>query len=288
MGSVLVQLCVSGLAMGFIYALVGIEYMLIWNSTGLLNFSHDKIIMLGGYVFIGTFLMDFNMGFGASIAGAILTVALFGVAIALMIFIPLRNKTRLCAIIATVMLGKILNEGARLIWGPVPLQAKGFMSGSFKLGGIVLPKANVYIIIVGTLIVVGLQLFMKKTKRGKAMKCVAQNKTAATLMGINVAQNMALTIAMSFGLCTVIGILSAPLFTVSQNMATMVGLKGFAASIIGGFGFLPGAIAGGLIVGIMENLSCLVFPSTYKDVVAFVLLIIFLMFKPNGIFNKTK
>lgn len=280
------QLLISGIAMGFVYGLVGIEYTLIWNSTGLLNFSHERIIMLGAYVFAGTMIRDLALGIVPGIAGVLLFIILFAILIALAIFIPLRNMSRMCAIMATVMLGNIINEGVRLFYGPEAMTVKGFLSGTVRVGTMVIARGYVAIIIVSLLILGLLTLFMKKTKTGKAMRCVATNKRAAALMGIDVQRNMVVTIAISFLICCVIGVMVIPLYSVNQTMATMISLKGFAAGVIGGFGYLPGAIVGGLIIGVIENIGGMIFPSTFKDVVAFVFLIAVLLIKPSGVLGK--
>ncbi|MCI9161749.1 MAG: branched-chain amino acid ABC transporter permease [Lachnospiraceae bacterium] len=284
--TMVIQLLVSGIAMGFVYALVSIEYTLIWNSMGLLNFGHEKIIMLGAYIYAGTMIMDMGMGYIPGIAGAVFLVAVLGVAVAVGIFIPLRNMNRLCAIMATVMVGNIINEAVRLFYGPEAMTVKGFMNGMFRVGSLAVARAYIYIIGISLAIVILLELFMRKTKTGKAMRCVASNKTAASLMGIDVRRNMAITTAISFAICCILGIAVIPVFSVSSTMATMISLKGFAAGVIGSFGSLPGAIVGGLILGIMENIAGMVFPSTFKDVVAFVFLIAVLMVKPTGLLGK--
>ena len=284
--TMVIQLLVSGIAMGFVYALVSIEYTLIWNSMGLLNFGHEKIIMLGAYIYAGTMIMDMGMGYIPGIAGAVFLVAVLGVAVAVGIFIPLRNMNRLCAIMATVMVGNIINEAVRLFYGPEAMTVKGFMNGMFRVGSLAVARAYIYIIGISLAIVILLELFMRKTKTGKAMRCVASNKTAASLMGIDVRRNMAITTAISFAICCILGIAVIPVFSVSSTMATMISLKGFAAGVIGSFGSLPGAIVGGLILGIMENIVGMVFPSTFKDVVAFVFLIAVLMVKPTGLLGK--
>lgn len=286
--TMVIQLLVSGIAMGFVYALVSIEYTLIWNSMGLLNFGHEKIIMLGAYIYAGTMIMDLGMGFIPGIAGALVLVAALGVAVAVGIFIPLRNMNRLCAIMATVMVGNITGEAVRLFYGPEAMTVKGFMNGMFRVGNLAIARAYIYIIGISLTIVILLELFMKKTKTGKAMRCVASNKTAASLMGINVRRNMAITTAISFAICCILGIAVIPVFSVSSTMATMISLKGFAAGVIGSFGSLPGAIVGGLILGIMENIAGMVFPSTFKDVVAFIFLIAVLLVKPTGVLGKEK
>ena len=284
--TMVIQLLVSGIAMGFVYALVSIEYTLIWNSMGLLNFGHEKIIMLGAYIYAGTMIMDMGMGYIPGIAGAVFLVAVLGVAVAVGIFIPLRNMNRLCAIMATVMVGNIINEAVRLFYGPEAMTVKGFMNGMFRVGSLAVARAYIYIIGISLAIVILLELFMRKTKTGKAMRCVASNKTAASLMGIDVRRNMAITTAISFAICCILGIAVIPVFSVSSTMATMISLKGFAAGVIGSFGSLPGAIVGGLILGIMENISGMVFPSTFKDVVAFVFIISVIIVNPTGLLGK--
>ncbi|WP_418746437.1 branched-chain amino acid ABC transporter permease [Frisingicoccus sp.] len=285
---ILIQLIVSGIAMGFIYALVGIEYTLIWNASGVLNFSHDKLITLGAYIFGGTYILGLGMGYGPGIILSLITVALIGLVIARAIFIPLRNMTMIYTIMATVMLGKIIIEFVRLFWGPVPFSVPGFLIGTVKIGSVVISIANIAIIIVAALCVGALQLFLYKTKPGKAMRCVAQNRNASQLMGIDVKHVMMITVAISMMICCLIGLLVSPLLNISTTMSNMIGLKGFAAGVIGGFGYLPGAIIGGLVIGIIENLASMVLPSVYKDIVAFVLLVAFLLIRPKGITGKTR
>ena len=288
MVGILIQLIVSGIAMGFIYALVGIEYTLIWNASGVLNFSHDKLITLGAYIFGGTYIIGLGMGYVPGIILSLITVALIGLVIARVIFIPLRNMTMIYTIMATVMLGKIIIEFVRLFWGPVPFSVPGFLIGTVKVGGVVISIANIAIIVVAALCVGALQLFLYKTKPGKAMRCVAQNRNASQLMGIDVKHVMMITVAISMMICCLIGLLVSPFLNISTTMSNMIGLKGFAAGVIGGFGYLPGAIIGGLVIGIIENLASMVLPSVYKDIVAFVLLVAFLLIRPKGITGKTR
>jgi len=288
MWEILIQLIVSGIAMGFIYALVGIEYTLIWNASGVLNFSHDKMITTGAYIFGGTYILGLGMDFIPGIIVSLITVAILGIVIAKVIFIPLRNMTMIYTIMATVMLGKIIVEAIRLIWGPVPFSVPGFLIGTVKIGSTVISIANIAIIITASICVLALQLFLYKTKPGKAMRCVAQSRKAAQLMGIDVTSVMTVSVIISMIICCLIGILVSPLLNITTTMSNMIGLKGFAAGIIGGFGYLPGSILGGLCIGIIENIASMVLPSVYKDIVAFVLLIIFLLIRPKGITGKTR
>ena len=288
MGSIIVQLIISGIAMGFIYALVGIEYTLIWNASGVLNFSHDKLITLGAYIFGGTYIVGMQLGCVEGSSRSIVRVAVIGISIAKVIFIPLRNLTMIYTIMATVMLGKIIVEAIRLYWGPVPFSVPGFLVGTVKINNIVISIANIVIIIATAICVCALQLFLYMTKPGKAMRCVAQNRNASQIMGIDVKTVMIITIIISMVICCLIGILVSPLLNISTTMSNMIGLKGFAAGVIGGFGYLPGAIVGGLVIGIVENLASMVFPAVYKDIAAFVLLVAFLLVRPKGITGKTR
>lgn len=287
MGSTILQLIISGVAMGFIYALVGIEFTIIYNSSGLVNFAHDKFIMFAAYVFAGTFILGLGLNPIISIILLFFVMALFGAAVAAGIFNPLRNMpSDLFAVMGTIMLAKILSEIARIVWGPDPFTISGFLRGTVHIGKTVLPRANIYMILVSIIIFVSLQVFFKNTKIGKAMRCVAQNKEAATIMGINVPYIIQLSVALSAVICGVIAILIIPIFNVDINIASMIGLKGFTASVIGGFGNLFGNIIGGLFVGLLENIVVMTLPAVYKDAVAFILLIVFLLIKPEGILTK--
>lgn len=283
------QLLVSGIAMGFIYALVAIEYTLIWNATRLLNFSHDKFIMLGAYFFAGTYVLRLGLPVPFAILFTLISMFLFGIGVALLIFNPLsKMSSNLYAIIGTVILGRIITEMIRLIWGPLPFSLDSFLKGTVHLGPLVISKAYIVIITVCSLVTLGLHLFLKSTKAGKAMRCVSDNKVAASLMGINVPMNIAFTVGLSALICGTVGILVIPMFNVDMSMSGMIGLKGFSAGVVGGFGYLPGAILGGLLMGIVENLGSMVFPSVYKDCISFVLLILFLLVRPSGLLGHKK
>ena len=286
---IVTQLIVSGIALGFIYALVSIEYTLIFNSTGLLNFSHDKLIMMGAYVFAGQFVLGMGCSYLVATLATIVTMFLLGVLIAKGIFNPLRNMSSpIFAVIGTVIMGRIFKEIARLVWGATAFNIPGYLKGTYKLGHVVITRANVIIIVVSIIIVAALQVFFYHTKTGKAMRCVQQNKTASTLMGINVTSNINFTIALSAVICSCIGMLVVSLFSVSLTMSSMIGLKGFAAGVVGGFGSFPGAIIGGTVIGVVENISTLVIPPLYKDCISFVLMIVFMLVRPQGILGKKK
>ena len=281
------QLLVSGIGMGCIYCMVAIEYTLIWNASGLVNFGHEKFIMLGAYIFAGTLMLKLGVPSGAAILITILIMFLFGALTAVGVFNPLsRLNSNIFAVMGTLMLSEVLNEAARLIWGPAPFNLPDFIKGSYNVGGVSIPKVYAVIVVVSMLLLVSIHLMFKMTKVGRAMRCVAQDKKAAALMGIHVNANIMLTVGLSAAICCIIGILIIPILNVKLTMASVIALKGFSAGIVGGFGSIPGAIVGGLLIGIVESLYTGVGPSVYRDVVAFVLLIGFLLVKPEGILKK--
>lgn len=281
------QLLVSGIGMGCIYCMVSIEYTLIWNASGLVNFGHEKFIMLGAYIFAGTLILKLGLPSAVALPIALILMMIFGALTAVGIFNPLsRLHSNIFAVMGTLMLSEVLNETARLIWGPAPFNLPSFIKGSFNIGKVSIPRVYVVIVIVSVLLLLLINIMFKKTKVGRAMRCVAQDKKAAALMGINVGANIMLTVGLSAAICCIIGILIIPVLNVKLTMASVIALKGFSAGIIGGFGTIPGAIVGGLIIGVVESLYTGIGPSVYRDVVAFVLMIIFLLVKPNGLLNS--
>ena len=284
--SMILQVLISGVAMGFIYALVGIEYTLVWNVTGLMNFAHDKFITLGAYLFVALLVRMLGLPLIPSALIAIAIMYLFGRVAAMGLFTPLSHLPPIYAITGTVMLGRIIYEGVRLIWGVNPITVLEWLSGTFHVGNFIITEANVAIILASIVIVIALQLFLYKTKTGTAMRCVAENKTATALMGINVNKSTALTLGISAAICCIVGLLITPLYNVSGTMANSIVTKGFASGVIGGFGYLPGTIAGGIFLGVLESFSVLVIPAVYKDCVSFILMIIFLVFRPKGLLGK--
>ena len=180
----IIQLVISGIAMGFVYALIGIEYTLIYNASGVLNFSHDKMVSLGAYIYAGMFVLGLGWNSVVSAIASLLLMAVFGILVAYLIFIPLRKqKSMIFTIMATIMFGKVIMEGACLIWGGNAFTIPDFMSGTYQIGNAVISKSNLFLIIAAIVIVALLQFYLQKTKPGKAMRCVAQNRTAASIVG---------------------------------------------------------------------------------------------------------
>ena len=184
------------------------------------------------------------------------------------------------------MFGKVIMEGACLIWGGNAFTIPDFMSGTYQIGNAVISKSNLFLIIAAIVIVALLQFYLQKTKPGKAMRCVAQNRTAASIVGIDVNRNMAITIAISTVTRFCIGILVVPLCAIWPPPPPKYRPEGVFCGGCSAFGYMPGCIAGGLVLGIVENIASMILPSVYKDVVAFVLLVAFLLFRPQGLLGK--
>ncbi len=269
----ILQLLITGVALGFVYALVGVEYTLVWQSSGLLNVAHNMLITTAAFVFGGTFVVGLGWPIWLSILCTLLVMFVLGCLISATIFNPLRNMPlTMYSIVGTQIFAKVISEALRLIYGPYSFTIPGFLTGVIKIGDFVFAKAYGYIIVVAILLIIALQMFLKLTKPGKAMRCVAQNKTAAAIMGIDIDRSINITTGLSCVICGIIGVLTIPLFTISLTMSNMIGLKGWAAGIVGGFGYIPGTILGGLLIGVVEALAILVIPTVYKDIVAFVFL----------------
>ena len=282
------QLLATGAAMGFVYCLVAIEYSLIWNSCQLLNFAHTQLIMLGAYIFGGTFVLGLGASYLLGAAGALAVMAVVSLLLAALVFIPLKDVPRLYAIIATLMVGTIITESCNFLWGYFPLSLTGYLSGVVRIGNVVLARVYLYIVAVAIVVIVALTCFMKLTKTGKAMRCVAENKSMSAMVGINVRANMMVTITISCLICALVGILTVPLFSISTTMSTTIATKGFVAAVFGGFGSIPGAVVGGVLLGIIENLATIYVDAVYKDVISFFVLIIVILIKPFGICGASK
>lgn len=281
---IVLQLIISGVALGFVYALVGVEYTLIWQSAGLLNIAHIMLITGAAYIFGGTFVLGLGLPIWLSVILTLVVMFFAGYAISEVIFKPLRKFSSITySVVGTTILGKILTEVYRLVYGSAAFTVPRFLYGTVRIGNLVFALTYVYIIVVAILLIILLQIFLHMTKPGKAMRCVAQNKNAAAIMGINVSQSISITTGISSVICGIIGILVIPLFQISLSMAGTIGLKGWAAGIVGGFGYIPGTILGGLFIGITESLVILFIPSNYKDIVAFILLLVVLLIRPGGI-----
>jgi branched-chain amino acid transport system permease protein len=280
----LTQVTVSGLAMGAIYALIALGYVFVWNTMAIVNFAAGEFVTFAAYIFVATFITQLGFPFWVALLSAAAVMAVLGALFSRVVFARLQKQRPLVAIIATVGFGIFLKELARILYGPEPLMYSGpFGDGGFNVGGVVIGWQQLLILAVTVVLTFAQGLVLKYTMLGKMMRAVALDRDTAALMGIPVQRVLAGTFAYSSVLAALAGMLLAPLFFVTTEMGSLVGLKGFVAMIIGGFGSIPGAIVGGLLLGVGENWSAYLLSSTYKDVIAFVLLLLFLAVRPQGL-----
>jgi len=280
----LAQVILSGLAMGAIYALIALGYAFVWNTMAIVNFAAGEFVTFAAYVFLATFINQFGFPFALAALMAAAVMAVLGAVFSRLVFARLQKQRALVAIIATVGFGIFLKELARILYGPEPLMYTGPLgTHGFDLLGVHVMYQQLLIFGVVIVLMVLQSGVLRRTMAGKIMRAVAIDRDTAALMGIPVQKVLAATFAYASVLSALAGILLAPLFFVTTEMGTLVGLKGFVAMIIGGFGSIRGAIVGGLMLGLIENVASYQISSTYKDVIAFVVLLVFLAIRPQGL-----
>ena len=280
------QLLISGLAIGCIYALGSLGYVITFKSVGILNFAYGEMVTFGAYLAVTFFVilkLPMPVGFLLLAAGMIVIGLVFSFAI----YKPLRSKPPRTVVIATLGVSIALQALALLIWGPYPKRLPTIVSSEpIFAGSLVILPHNLFIFATTAVSVVFLYILYGKTSLGWKMQAIAQDAETARLMGINVERIISLTWVLSSAFGGLAGFLVAPLFFVNASMGFAVMLKAFAACIIGGFGSFEGAIIGGLFIGLAETLLAGYFSSAYKDVLTFGLLIIVLIVLPRGFFGE--
>lgn len=282
----MIQLLISGLAMGSIYALVALGIVVIANAVNVVNFAQGENVMLGAYI-AATLTLTLHMPILVAYLISIILLALYGYIFQKVAYYPLRKKPFITVVVATIGVSMFLKNAARIVWGPQPIYFAGpFGESMIRVGGVSINAQNILIIVVTLALVVFQHFFFAKTSLGRQMQATAQDQEAATLMGIKVSRMIAFTFIYSSMLAAAAGVLLAPIFFVSAEMGANLGLKAFAASIIGGFGSVPGAILGGLFLGVLEILAAAYVSSLYKDAFAFIVLILILAFLPRGLFGE--
>ena len=281
----MIQILATGLAMGCIYALVGLSFILIYNATHGLNFAHGELVMLSAFVFYSA------IGTGAPYWGAVLmtfaAMALFGAVYQRVLFHPLRDRPMLAFVIATIGFSIVARNFALIVWGPNPLRVpSAFESDSVDLLGVVLTPEQLFIVGVTAVVLAAQYGVFFHTDLGRRLRATAQNVEMAQLLGIRPNRMIALTFVVASLLCGIAGVLVAPIFLVDTEIGLNLILKAFIAVIIGGFGSVPGAVVGGLVVGLAEILIAVHISSVYKDAILFSLLTLLLIVFPRGLFGE--
>lgn len=287
--SVLGQNIFSGIAIGGVYALVALGIALIYRSTGVTNFAQGDITMIGAYTL---FALSEKLQFPyiPSFILALIFMGVFGYIFQLTVYYPLRKRSFLPVIIATIGAGLVLQNIILIVFGSRPEKVApiiniGGLEG-ITLGGIYFDYQYLIIFSITVVLVIIQYMFFERTTLGKKMQATAQDKEMAQLLGIPVALMIALTFIYSSILAGIGGMLIAPIFFVTNRMGVTIGLKAFAASVCGGFGDIRGAILGGISIGLIEALGAAYISPVYKDAFPFLLLLVFLLFRPHGIFGE--
>ena len=276
---------VTGISLGSVYAIIALGYTMVYGIAKMLNFAHGDVIMIGGYV---VFVSVSNLGINPYVA-ILISMAVCTV-VEKVAYKPLRNASPLAVLITAIGVSYLLQNVALLIFGS---DTKAFTSvvtmKNITLfdGQLIIPGVAVVTVLACIVIMIGLSLFIKKTKAGRAMVAVSEDKGAAQLMGINVNGTISLTFAIGSGLAAIAGVLLCSAYpSLTPYTGAMPGIKAFVAAVFGGIGSIPGAMIGGILLGIIENLSKAYISSQMADAIVFAVLIIVLLVRPTGILGK--
>jgi branched-chain amino acid transport system permease protein len=280
------QFVISGLATGAIYALIGLSFAIIFNSTGIINFAQGEFVMLGGVltiVGITTLKLPIVLAVVVAVAGTTAVGLLFE----RLAIRPLKTTAPLPLIIITIGASILIRGVVMVFWGK-DTQALPSFSGStpINIGAATLLPQHLWIFGVTLLVIAGSRFFFHHTITGKAMRACSFNRRAANLVGISVQRMVLLSFLISAALGSLAGVIIAPLTMTSYDVGIMLGLKGFCAAIMGGMGSGLGTVLGGLILGMLESLGAGLISSGYKDAIAFLILLLILVIRPQGLFKK--
>lgn len=286
------QQLINGLTIGGIYAMIAVGYTMIYGVIQLINFAHGEIYMLGAF-FAVTFITFLKLPFYAAFLLSMASCAVAGVLLDIFAYRPLRNSPRLAALITAIGMSIFLQNLAMIIWGsrpkPFPHDALPayFEKTAVTFSGVNLSWFHIFIFAVTIIMMFGLNFIIQKTKWGKAMRAVAQNKTMASLSGINVNRVISYTFALAGSLGGAAGIMVGAYYnSLYPTMGYVAGVKAFAAAVLGGIGSVPGAMLGGVILGVAEALGAGYLSSLYRDGISYAVMIIVIILIPSGLFGK--
>ncbi|MFP4071274.1 MAG: branched-chain amino acid ABC transporter permease [Desulfovibrionales bacterium] len=280
------QYVVSGLTTGAIYALVALGFCLIYNATRIVNFAQGDFISLGGLLMY-SLLVSWGMPWPVCFALAIAGTAAVGMLIERVCIRPSRSREILVLIFITIAASILLRGIFKQVWGKESLALPPFSSEvPLNVLGATMTPQNLWVFGTTLIAIAGLILFFNRTLTGKAFRATAANPKAAALMGVDTSRMTSYSFALAGGLGALAGVLITPITSLSYNVGVLMGLKGFAAAVLGGYGSFPGAIIGGLLLGLLESLGAGLVSSAFKDVIAFVVLLLVLFVRPSGILGQ--
>ncbi|MET0416600.1 MAG: branched-chain amino acid ABC transporter permease [Actinoplanes sp.] len=281
---VFLQTFIGGMSLGAIYALVAMGFSLVYRTMGLVNFAHGSVVMIGAYL-ASTFYLSVTLPFALAMVVAIGVTGLIGVVIE-RVLRPLENKDFDLMLIGTIGFGIVLEALAIIIWGatgravPSPVPA-----APLEIFGIRVRTYDLVVLAIAGIATVLLAYFLQRTKRGVAMQAVAMDHQAATAVGIHVGRSNSMAFMIGAGLAALAGGLVGPLLYVNPAMGGLLGIKGFAGAILGGFGSIPGAILGGISIGVIDSFAAGHFQG-YSELVTFLIFTVIIMIRPTGIFGE--
>ncbi len=296
----LFQQGINGLMLGVMYSLVAVGFTLYFGVLNVINFSHGDFYMLGSFMALVLVSVADALGWVNNslayvlflFAGSMILTSIIGVLSARLAVKPVLKAPMLISLLVTLGLGIAIREAVRVLF-PRGSDPKGFPAlfpnGAFEIGGVLIRYENIIILVVGVLMIVAVHLIINKTKIGSSIRAVAQDSEAAMMMGVNMEKTIDITFIIGSAVAAVAGILNGIYYgQVMFNMGAIAGVIGFSAAVIGGLGNIYGAIVGGLLFGLMETLSAALLPigTENKRVFAFLVVILFLIFKPTGILGE--
>jgi len=299
---VLLQQILNGLILGSLYALVALGYTMVYGILELINFAHGEIVMLGALVSVTVLAalaaagVPVALALPLALAAAMAVCVVAGVLVERVAYRPLRNAPRLAPLITAIGVSIVLQNLAMIVWGRQYLSFPPVLDIQiYELYGATVTNVQVLIVAVAGVTMGGLLLLVKRTRLGRAMRATAQNREVAGLMGVDVNRVIAATFAVGSALAAVAGLLIAAYYGIAHyNMGFMLGLKAFSAAVLGGIGNIPGALLGGLLLGVIESLGAGYIGdltggflgSHYQDIFAFFILILVLIFRPSGLLGE--
>ncbi|PTY80405.1 branched-chain amino acid ABC transporter permease [Heyndrickxia sporothermodurans] len=284
----IIQQLVNGISLGSIYALIALGYTMVYGIVKLINFAHGDVFMIGS--FIGFYSITFlHLGFFPALIISMVVCAILGVVIERIAYKPLRNATRIAALITAIGVSLLIEYGMIYLRGAQPeaYPINTLPSKSIHILGITINSQSLFILGISIVLMIVLQFIVHKTKTGKAMRAVSHDAEAAKLMGISVDRTISATFAIGSALAGAAGVIFGTYYIkIEPLMGLIPGIKAFVAAVLGGIGIIPGAMVGGLLLGVIESLVSAFGYSLWRDGVAFIVLILILIFRPSGLFSK--